>query len=119
MPDEQPTRIWTLGEARTALPAIRAYTEKIHEEVELILREGSENAAGREEASDKANQVLTRWASWIVDQGIHVKNAFLIDFDSGDGFFYCWQYPETEIEFFHLYEAGFQGRRHVSVLKKD
>ena len=41
--------------------------------------------------------------------GIEVKGLWLIDFDSGAGY-YCWRHPETGLHFFHSYEDGFRGR---------
>ena len=41
--------------------------------------------------------------------GIEVKGLWLIDFDNGSGY-YCWQYPEESLQYFHGYEEGFGGR---------
>ena len=41
--------------------------------------------------------------------GIEVKGLWLIDFDNGSGY-YCWQYPEESLQYFHGYDDGFSGR---------
>jgi hypothetical protein len=47
---------------------------------------------------------------------VEVKGLWLADFDSGDGYYYCWQLGEEDIEHFHRYEVGFAGRRPISLL---
>jgi hypothetical protein len=54
-------------------------------------------------------RVVIEWAEAIMALGIEVKGLWLIDFDSGAGY-YCWKYPEPALEHFHSYEEGF-GRR--------
>ena len=54
-------------------------------------------------------RVVTEWAESILDMGIEVKGLWLVDFDSGGGY-YCWRYPEPALEYFHGYEDGFGGR---------
>jgi hypothetical protein len=41
--------------------------------------------------------------------GVEVKGAWLVDFDTGAGY-YCWQWPEEELSYFHGYDEGFEGR---------
>ena len=48
--------------------------------------------------------------------GVEVKGLWLADFDSGDGYYYCWQLGEDDIEHFHRYETGFAGRRPITLL---
>ena len=45
--------------------------------------------------------------------GIEVKGLWLIDFDCGSGY-YCWQWPEPGLQFFHGYEEGFRGRMQLT-----
>ena len=53
--------------------------------------------------------IVADWAQSILDLGIEVKGLWLVDFDSGGGY-YCWRYPEPALEYFHGYEEGFSGR---------
>ena len=62
-----------------------------------------------EEEAFESERVVTEWAEAILRLGIEVKGLWLIDFDSGGGY-YCWRYPEAALEHFHGYEEGFGGR---------
>ena len=35
-----------------------------------------------------------------------------MDFDNGSGY-YCWQYPEEGLQYYHTYEEGFRGRTRI------
>lgn len=54
-------------------------------------------------------RIVSGWAESVLGLGIEVKGLWLIDFDSGAGY-YCWKYPEPTLEYFHGYEEGFGGR---------
>ncbi len=58
---------------------------------------------------DELRQVLREWTENLVTLGVEVKGLWLVDFDSGGGY-YCWRYPEPALEYFHTYEEGFTGR---------
>jgi hypothetical protein len=44
--------------------------------------------------------------------GVEVKGLWLVDFDNGSGY-YCWQWPEEGLEYFHGYEEGFEARSRI------
>ena len=54
-------------------------------------------------------KTVARWAEELGSLGLEVKGAWLVDWDSGDGYF-CWRYPEPALAHFHGYEDGFAGR---------
>ena len=56
-----------------------------------------------------AAALLETWAEKIRGLGAEVKGPWLVDFDSGAGY-YCWKWPEEGLGFFHGYEEGFSGR---------
>ncbi len=58
---------------------------------------------------DELRQVLREWTENLLTLGVEVKGLWLVDFDSGGGY-YCWRYPEPALEYFHTYEEGFTGR---------
>ena len=58
---------------------------------------------------DEAQQIVGKWAESVMKMGIEVKGLWLIDFDNGSGY-YCWQYPEESLQYFHGYDDGFGGR---------
>ncbi|MGK2855565.1 MAG: DUF2203 family protein [Thermoanaerobaculia bacterium] len=55
------------------------------------------------------NTIVSEWTESMVDRGLEVKGLWLVDFDSGSGY-YCWRFPEPALDHFHGYEEGFGGR---------
>ena len=94
-----PKRIFTYEEATALLPVVQQLTTEAAERVEAM---ESEDPADYE-------RVINDWAAAIMAHGIEVKGLWLIDFDSGAGY-YCWKYPEPALEHFHGYDEGFGGR---------
>jgi hypothetical protein len=105
-------RRWTLEAARALLPDVRRRTERAFEEAQQLLAERDdhppESPAWRD-ADGRVRVTVDRWAREMEALGLEVKGLWLVDFDSGAGF-YCWRWPETELGFFHGYEEGFDGR---------
>jgi len=94
-----PKRIFSYEEATALLPEVQRLTSDAVKRVDEIT------------ASDVAayERVVTEWAESILGLGIEVKGLWLIDFDSGGGY-YCWRHPEPALEYFHGYDEGFSGR---------
>jgi hypothetical protein len=110
--------IFTLDEARTLLPQIKAVTQRYYDLVEE-LRDSLQNpqdAAAVKRLENRINAALQQWATEVRDFGVEVKGLWLADFDSGDGYYYCWKLGEDDIEHFHRYETGFAGRRPIELL---
>ncbi len=95
-------RTFTLEEARALLPRVR---ERTSEAVGRFARLGE----GGEAAEQERQSILSGWAEEMAALGLEIKGMWLVDFDSGAGY-YCWKYPEASLEFFHGYEEGFAGR---------
>jgi hypothetical protein len=95
------TRIFTYEEAVALFPEVHRLTEEAVAEVELL--------SDRDEADEDVRQTIGRWAETLIVMGIQVKGLWLIDFDSGSGY-YCWKWPEPALQFFHGYDEGFGGR---------
>ncbi|MGH9443483.1 MAG: DUF2203 family protein [Thermoanaerobaculia bacterium] len=106
-------KIFTFEEARRLLPQVREHTQASIERIgaahaEIEIAEDEED--GGEHAFEKtAAEILGEWAGKVRALGIEVKGPWLIDFDSGSGYF-CWKWPEESLEFFHGYDEGFSGR---------
>lgn len=71
-------------------------------------------AVDRLDALDSENPVdyqaiVGEWAEAMIALGLEVKGLWLVDFDSGAGY-YCWRHPEPALEYFHGYDEGFGGR---------
>ena len=94
-----PKRIFSYEQAVALLPEVQRITS---EAVELVENTVSDQAEAYE-------RIVTEWADAIMAMGIEVKGLWLIDFDSGGGY-YCWKHPEPALEYFHGYEEGFGGR---------
>jgi regulator of sirC expression with transglutaminase-like and TPR domain len=101
---EAPTnrKIFTLEEARALLPRVRAATA---DAASRYARLGD----GGEAVEGERQEILQTWARDMSALGVEIKGAWLVDFDSGAGY-YCWKYPEPALEYFHGYEEGFAGR---------
>lgn len=93
-------KMFTYEEAAALLPEVQRLTAEAASEVDALA-----NDTSREEAQ----RIVTRWAEALMEMGVEVKGLWLVDFDSGSGY-YCWQYPEESLQYYHGYEDGFQGR---------
>jgi hypothetical protein len=108
-------RAWTLEAARELLPDVRAHTARAVGEAEALAEERALFAAGSPERvalEERIEAVVTRWAREMEALGLEVKGLWLVDFDSGSGY-YCWQWPEERLEYYHGYEEGFAGRARI------
>jgi hypothetical protein len=94
-----PKRIFSYEQAVALLPEVQRITGVAVERVENTVST---------EPEDYEN-IVTGWAEEIMALGIEVKGLWLIDFDSGGGY-YCWKHPEPALEYFHGYDEGFGGR---------
>lgn len=101
-------KTFTYEEAAALLPSVREITAGAVAAVDAL---GGNDEDEAEEAVDVLafNRIIGEWAEQILDLGIEVKGLWLVDFDSGSGY-YCWQYPEPSLQHFHGYEEGFGGR---------
>lgn len=95
-------RTFTFEEAQKLLPAVRERTRRAISKIEAI-------PADAEEAAPEAEAVLVAWAREMEELGIEVKGPWLVDFDSGAGY-WCWRWPEETLDYYHGYEEGFAGR---------
>lgn len=105
-------RRWTLEAARALLPDVRARTERAVAEAEALAERQPAAGEARETLAGEIEAVVMRWAREMEALGLEVKGLWLVDFDSGAGF-YCWQWPEERLDFYHGYEEGFAGRARI------
>lgn len=110
--------IFTLEEARALLPQVREVTQYHHDRVAEMQEhlESLPESQSFRDIEQSMNAEVQQWVMTLQDLGVDVKGLWLADFDSGDGYYYCWQLGEEDIEYFHRYETGFAGRRPIALL---
>ncbi len=94
-------RVFTLAEAREMLPRVRQITS------EAVARYDS--LGDDPETEEERRGLVREWVRQLSALGVEIKGLWLVDFDSGAGY-YCWKYPEPSLGYFHGYEEGFAGR---------
>ena len=95
-------KLFSYEDACALLPEVQRLTESAYAEVEALGEEV-------DETNEDFRRIVTDWAEQVMALGIEVKGLWLVDFDSGSGY-YCWHHPEPSLQFFHGYEEGFRGR---------
>lgn len=106
-------RFFTRESAQELLPLVYKITESTQREVRVLANrmESIKNMSGlrAKEIEDEINVLIDRWQQKLLKLGARPKGLWLADFDDGKGYF-CWKYPETEIQYWHAYNDGFSGR---------
>lgn len=105
-------RIFTYEEALATFPLVRRFTREAVLKVESIFQrvQSQEELDDRQAELESATQsIVDGWATEIEALGCEVKGLWLVDFDSGAGY-YCWRYPEESLAHYHGYDEGFSGR---------
>jgi len=105
-------RIFSYDEAISTFPVVRDVTAAAVRQIEALMNTvGSreELESRRDELEEAREKIVHLWAQEVSSVGCEVKGLWLVDWDSGDGY-YCWRFPEEAISFFHGYEEGLAGR---------
>jgi len=95
-------KLFSYEDACALLPEVQRLTDAAVVEVEALGEEV-------DDSNDDFRRIVTDWAEQVIALGMEVKGLWLVDFDSGSGY-YCWRHPEPGLQFFHGYEEGFRGR---------
>lgn len=108
------SRTFTLEEARALMPRVKGLTQPAFQLAmslaeELERREADSDETAAEALRERLATLVNSWAEAIRDLGADVKGLWLVDFDAGDGY-WCWAYPEDELDHWHSYEGGFRSR---------
>jgi hypothetical protein len=105
-------RIFSYEEALETFPVVRDLTAAAVRQVEAVfnaVRSREDLEERRAEVEATCERILEAWSEQVMRLGCEVKGQWLVDWDSGDGY-YCWRYPEETVAHFHTYEEGFEGR---------
>ena len=105
-------RIFTYDEALNTFPLVRDLTSAAVRQIESLssgVGSRDELDSRRDEIEEAREKIVRAWAREVTSLGCEVKGVWLVDWDSGDGY-YCWRFPEQSIAFFHTYDEGFAGR---------
>ena len=107
-------RIFTLEEAQALMPQVKAMTEPVYSLASSLAEELRQAEDGKDEARSEAlrerlQTLVQSWQHAMQDLEAEVKGLWLVDFDSGDGY-WCWAYPEETLGHWHSYEGGFRTR---------
>ena len=96
------------------LPEVKRITQEAVQSADAVrLRAKLINTTDRQDIEEALSVVVYDWSNKISDLGVTVKGVWLVDFDTGTGY-YCWKHPEEVLEYFHTYEAGFGGRMQLA-----
>ena len=112
---QRPRRTFTLADAQRMLPDVRARTERAVDRAHALaeeLEQLSDTDPRRTATLETLDGVVTSWARDLRTMGLEVKGLWLVDFDTGEGY-YCWKYPEPAVQHYHGYGDGFAGRMKV------
>ena len=115
-------RIFSLKEAEELLPRVKEITGRYEQEASQMqeaLERGQVPAGEEREMMLEIDRRVNSWARKIVALGIQAKGLWLVDFDSGDGFYYCWKLGESNIEYMHGYEETFADRREIWKMDRE
>jgi hypothetical protein len=110
---EREVRSWSLTTAREMVSEVRRLTAAAVEAVDALEARRGDLGPGDDAARVALEQELARavagWVRAMEALGVEVKGRWLVDFDNGRGY-YCWRWPEEQLEYFHGYDEGFAGR---------
>ena len=104
--------VFNLSEARAVLPVVSRLTKQYSERVQNLIKEieGLKAESARADVLEsEAGRLIQEWQSKIQKLGGLPKGMWIVDFDSGDGYF-CWKFPEKSIQHWHHYRDGFTKR---------
>jgi hypothetical protein len=108
--------VFSLIEARELLPVIFRITKNYAQKVEALIGRLEALPIGNDSLvttlETQVNSFIQEWQDKVQKLGALPKGMWIADFDSGDGY-YCWKFPERNIEFWHKYSDGYSKRVRV------
>ncbi len=115
--------VFSLDEARTVFPVVFRLTKSYSERVRILIQKLEAHSKNKKDSNDalaekleaEVDRLIQDWQTKIQKLGGLPNGQWVVDFDSGDGYF-CWKFPEASIEFWHHYRDGFSKRIKISAL---
>lgn len=101
-------RTFTRDDAEQILPIVKRMTERAagaFNELREQLHWTPKDEPNFKRLHREIDLIVTRWATKVSRLGCEPKGVWLVDFDSGDGWF-SWRYGDEELSFFHPHEFG-------------
>ena len=100
-----------LSEANGLVSVIRKFTRDTQKKVDVLSTQASfvPTQEKKQEIEQALQRVFDSWCCKVTKLGAIPKGMWLVDFDNGEGYF-CWAFPEEEVEHYHGYDEGFKGR---------
>ena len=102
-----------LNEANEIIRIISHFTKQMSVEVDRIINQleamDPDNVEKAKVLEAEVEGIIESWNQKVRKLGAQPKGLWMADVDAGDGF-YCWKYPEPEIQYWHDYKSGFPGR---------
>lgn len=110
----------TIEEANKRALVVHHFTKQLSAKVESLINQleayGPSQKSKTEEIEAQIEALINSWNNKVRKLGGEPKGMWLVDFDAGDGYF-CWKYPEADIQYWHEYKSGFPGR--VSLAERE
>lgn len=102
---------FTLTEAKQLLPKVKEITHEARDTIDPLIKKVEATLDPEEHAQMSAyvQSLVNEWADQIQKLGVVPKGLWLVDFDSGEGYF-CWQHDDEDLLFFHGYNEGYTNR---------
>jgi hypothetical protein len=106
--------VFTYRQACAQLESVRRVTQAADERLQQLRVQAQQFPASTPQAERiraQIDEAVQQWADEILALGALPKGLWTVDFDSGQGFYYCWALNEPRIDHYHSYEDGFPGRK--------
>ncbi len=108
-------RVFNIEEARKLTREVRNITAPVTHLAESMAKELQEaelqgQLALAEDLKERLKILVESWTESVEQLGGEVKGLWLVDFEAGHGY-WCWSWPEVELEFWHTHEGGFKSRK--------
>lgn len=110
--DDSGNQIFNYEEALDTFPTVRSLTADAVARLQALyapIQSQDELARRRDELDLETRRIIDGWVQQVEGLGCVVKGLWLVDWDTGSGY-YCWRWPEETLGHYHGYEEGFAGR---------